>query len=227
MTLALFDIDGTLLHPNGIGKAATGLAMQEVFGTVGNLGDFKFGGKTDWEMLLETLNGYFPLEKIESMLAHYDGVLGRHVAELTPQFNIYPCVGAPQVLERAVQDSRITVGLLTANMPQAAHVKLRTAGYDPHVFKVQVFGSEAPTRTGLSPIALERAYGLFQRRYQPEEVVIIGDTPEDILCAQQIGARVIAVATGRFSAAELASYQPTVVVDDLSDTEAILAWMTS
>jgi len=35
--LVLFDIDGTLLHSGGCGRAATRLALQDVFGTTGQL----------------------------------------------------------------------------------------------------------------------------------------------------------------------------------------------
>jgi phosphoglycolate phosphatase-like HAD superfamily hydrolase len=227
MTLVLFDIDGTLLHPNGIGSAATRLAMQEVFGTVGRLAEFKFGGKTDWEMLLETLEGHYPLEQIENLLPHYDHVLERHMLHLVDQFDIRPCLGAPHLVARCLQNSLLSLGLLTANMPQAARLKLRVAGYEPHLFRVQVFGSEAPKRTGLTPIALERAFQVLQRRYDPSEVVVIGDTPEDILCAQHIGARVLAVATGRFSRADLAQYQPDLILDSLADSEAILGWINA
>jgi len=53
--LVLFDIDGTLLHSGGCGRAATLLALQDVFGTVGAIDDVDFAGKTDWQILLEAL----------------------------------------------------------------------------------------------------------------------------------------------------------------------------
>jgi phosphoglycolate phosphatase-like HAD superfamily hydrolase len=53
-------------------------------------------------------------------------------------------------------------------------------------------------------------------------VVIIGDTPADIGCGAEIGARAIAVATGSFSVADLAACGPHAVFEDLRDTDAVL-----
>lgn len=52
---------------------------------------------------------------------------------------------------------------------------------------------------------------------------MIGDTPEDVRCARACGSRAVAVATGGYDVEALRSYRPDVVLDDLSDTEAVLA----
>lgn len=222
MTLVLFDIDGTLLYSRGCGAAATRLAMQEVFGTVGSLEQFRFGGKTDWQMLLETLDGHFAPEHIAAQLPLYDEVLGRHLAAIIREFDVQPCPGAVELVQHCVADQGITVGLLTANMPTSAWIKLTAAGYSPHWFEFGVFGSEAPHRSALTPIALERARQLKQRTYHAGDVVVIGDTPEDIACAHAIQARVIAVATGRYHPDELAACQPDMVLANLADDAQVL-----
>ena len=43
-----------------------------------------------------------------------------------------------------------------------------------------------------------------------------GDTPLDIRCARAIGAKVLAVATGSFSVAQLKQHYPDWAVEDLS-----------
>jgi phosphoglycolate phosphatase-like HAD superfamily hydrolase len=53
--------------------------------------------------------------------------------------------------------------------------------------------------------------------------VIIGDTPADIHCGRPIGARAIAVATGRYDADALAAHAPAAVFPTLTDTDAVLA----
>ena len=53
--LILWDIDGTLLMPKGVGRAATRLAMLEIFKTDAGLETHYFGGKTDWRTLLDLL----------------------------------------------------------------------------------------------------------------------------------------------------------------------------
>ena len=55
-----------------------------------------------------------------------------------------------------------------------------------------------------------------------DAIVIIGDTPADIDCTRAIGARAIAVATGRYSVEELAQHNPVAVFADLTDTAAVV-----
>ena len=52
--------------------------------------------------------------------------------------------------------------------------------------------------------------------------MIIGDTPADIDCTRGIGARAIAVATGRYSVDDLAEHHPVAVFADLRDTDAVM-----
>ena len=52
---------------------------------------------------------------------------------------------------------------------------------------------------------------------------VIGDTPTDVSCGRTIGARVIAVATGNHTHAELAAAGPEHLVPDFSDPARVLA----
>ncbi len=54
------------------------------------------------------------------------------------------------------------------------------------------------------------------------ELVVIGDTPNDVRCARSIGARVVAVPTGSTSIDELRAAAPDVLVETLEDVEPIL-----
>jgi phosphoglycolate phosphatase len=57
----------------------------------------------------------------------------------------------------------------------------------------------------------------------PRARVLIGDTPNDVTAARDGGARIIAVATGNDSAAELADAGARSVLDDLTDTGELLS----
>ena len=51
---------------------------------------------------------------------------------------------------------------------------------------------------------------------------MIGDTPADIEVARAHGAAAIAVATGASTRAELVAHEPDVLLEDLSDLEAVV-----
>ena len=53
--LVLFDIDGTLLWPDGAGKAALKATLERVYGSAGPIDEFRFGGKTDRWLVGELL----------------------------------------------------------------------------------------------------------------------------------------------------------------------------
>jgi phosphoglycolate phosphatase-like HAD superfamily hydrolase len=55
---------------------------------------------------------------------------------------------------------------------------------------------------------------------QPEEIVVVGDTPFDIRCGKFIGAKVLAVATGGAKLDELKKHSPDWAVEDLTRVTA-------
>jgi phosphoglycolate phosphatase len=57
---------------------------------------------------------------------------------------------------------------------------------------------------------------------RPADVLVVGDTPNDIECARVAGATPVAVATGGYSADQLREAGAEIVFKDLSDTDAFL-----
>ena len=55
------------------------------------------------------------------------------------------------------------------------------------------------------------------------DIVVIGDTPNDIDCGRAAGARTIAVASGPFVVDDLRAHGADVVLASLADTEAVIA----
>lgn len=222
--LVLFDIDGTLLKAWGCGLQALKLAMLEVFGTYGSMDSVHFPGKTDWGILIEALaeTGITPAD-IEPQVSTYNAALLRHLTAIIPDYTVEACPGAPEVVAALHANPAVMLGLVTGNMSKIVALKLTTAGFDPAHFPVGAFGSEGWERAMLPPIALQRAEAASGVCFEPENVVIIGDTPGDISCAQSIGARTIAVATGPFTSAELRAHSPTHTFESMADPDAILA----
>jgi len=221
--LVLFDIDGTLLYSAGCGRAASRLALPDVFGTAGELDETAFAGKTDWGILLEALApAGITADEVRANMGRYNDALARHMRVIVADYAVRPCPGAPDVVAALAQDPAVLIGLVTGNVSQIVPIKLSAAGYDPAVFRVGAFGSEGWERPMLPPLAVARAAALTGIDYAPEHTVILGDTPGDIACAASIGARTIAVATGPFTVEQLQPFAPDYLFDSMADPAAVL-----
>ena len=113
--------------------------------------------------------------------------------------------------------------LLTGNLQPVARLKLGCAGLDRFVdFDLGAYGSDHADRTCLVPIVRRRLSERFCSGASKADIVVVGDTPRDIECARAGSARAIAVATGNYSRQELEAHHPDAVLDDLSDTPAVI-----
>jgi phosphoglycolate phosphatase len=101
-------------------------------------------------------------------------------------------------------------------------LKLRSAGLDPARFAVGAFGSDSGIRSDLPAVAAERAARHTGRAFAGADVVIVGDTPDDVACGRPIGARAVAVATGFYDVGQLRATGAAHVFADLEDTAAVL-----
>ena len=61
---------------------------------------------------------------------------------------------------------------------------------------------------------------LLGKYLQPQEIVVIGDTPFDVHCGKFIGAKTLAVATGGAKLDELKPLKPDWAVADLTHITA-------
>ncbi len=220
--LVLFDIDGTLLSTNGHGVRAMMLAYTAVWGRDPSAVDYAMSGKTELGICHELLALLgFSRQEVDAGLprfwALYPDELQRQIAPATT--TVHP--GVRELVAAVGERDDMALGLLTGNCEAAARVKLRTAGLDG--FVIGAFGQHHEQRAALPPLAVAQAHAQWGRAYGGRQLVIIGDTPNDIACGRALGAKAIAVATGRFDAAALAAHEPDYVFADLSDREAVLA----
>jgi phosphoglycolate phosphatase-like HAD superfamily hydrolase len=222
--LILFDIDGTLLHAKGAGRASTRAAMQEVFGTAGDLDGYSFLGKTDWSILVDLLgeNGYSPSD-IERLMPAYEESIARHLGQLIADYAVEPCGSALEVVRDLQSENNRLLGLVTGNVSSTAPIKLRAAGFDPDWFRVGGYGNESGDRDELAALALERAKKQIGAVIPAEEIALVGDTPSDVHSARALGALAVAVTTGFASREALVAAQPDHLLDDLSALPSILA----
>jgi len=125
-------------------------------------------------------------------------------------------------LEAHEAAGRAMVGLLTGNVKPGADLKLRAAGVEPGRFAVGAYGSDSGRRAELPAIAAQRATERTGTAFAGADLVIIGDTPDDVACGRPIGARSVAVATGYYDTAALRAAGAAHVFETLADTSTVL-----
>jgi phosphoglycolate phosphatase-like HAD superfamily hydrolase len=110
---------------------------------------------------------------------------------------------------------------------RGAALKIRSAGLDFARFAVGAFGSDSHHRPNLPAVAAQRAAERTGRRFTGADLVVVGDTPDDVACCKPLGARSVGVATGFYDVAALRAAGATHVFADLGDTQAVLAALFS
>ena len=232
----LWDVDHTLLDAGGAGIQLIRRAFTEMFGR-----DFPhtpaLAGRTDRAIQLEvlTLSGVpdphaqLPaFQRLVVGLAPQLGSLVRDSGRALP--------GATEALtalailadgsgrrDGAGRPGRLVQSVLTGNMQATALAKLAALDLDRYLdLRVGAYGDVHEIRADLVPLARARAATAYGGDFAGQATVLIGDTPLDIEAARLAGARSVGVATGGFSAAELAAAGAGAVLPDLTDTERVL-----
>lgn len=228
MKLVLFDIDGTLLWTDGAGRRAIHRALLDEAGTAGPIESYRFDGKTDPQIVRELLSlaghpAAADAGRIDAVCRRYVEHLRSELAAPTQTTRLMP--GTRELLDALEPHEagrRALVGLLTGNVAHGAALKLRSAGLEPARFRVGAYGSDSAQRPDLPAVAAERAAALTGRRFTGDDVVVIGDTPDDVACGRPIGARSVAVATGSYDVTALRAAGASYVFATLTDTAAVL-----
>lgn len=227
----LFDIDGTLIRAvrRSEYRGRVHKMLEDIFGTCGRIAEVDFAGKTDFAIYREALEpeGVTVADirlKIPALEAAMIGI----VEELALTGKVFEvCRGVRELLEVLGRDHRFVPSLLTGNFEKLAEAKLRVAGIG-HYFRGRgAFGSDAESRDDLPAIAAQRVGEHLGETLTPDRVVIVGDTPRDIMCARHFGASVLAVASGQHSLEQLEPHQPDAVLRDLGDTSHVVSLLAS
>ena len=223
-TLVLFDIDGTLIHAAGVGRAAIETAMVVVYGTPGPIDDLPFDGMTDPQIVRTLLHAGGLSEAeigpgLDRLWREYTARLREEIADRRDRMRAAP--GVPVILDRLEEEGAV-LGLVTGNIAAGAEGKLAAVGLWDR-FPFGAFGCDDDNRNRLPPLAMERAFRHTGTRYDPRRAWIIGDTPHDIACARESGLPVLAVATGRFSVEDLKRAGADVALPSLGDTERVMS----
>lgn len=229
--MILFDIDGTLINSEGMGRKAVDRAFLQLYGHQNVSQTVSLAGRTDRELFhqLLVISGVFTAQshydhpEVDRAISHYLDCLESDL-QTSPKGYLNP--GVLKLLDRLKDADLGPIGILTGNVLRGARIKLNFFGIQDY-FSFGAFGSDAVQRSSLFPIAARRREELIDRRTIAKNSVLIGDAPSDIHCARDNGAKIIAVATGPTSATELAALEPDLLVDDLTNTNLLFDFISS
>lgn len=227
--ILLWDIDGTLMCSNRTGayKEYFIPTLAEVYGTAGRLVTMQVSGMTDTQIAYEALQDEgFTVADIVGKIDNFIAVLGEKMSvAIAKSDNPYGVFDGVREILTETEDHPIFVNsLLTGNMSVAAEIKLRSVDLW-HYFegKPHAFGEVSHQRGELAKFAGRKFNEYFQTELNPQQFIVIGDTPNDIACAREFGAKAVAVGTGRsHSSIELAKFSPDVVLENLSDVANVI-----
>jgi phosphoglycolate phosphatase-like HAD superfamily hydrolase len=222
MMVIFWDIDGTLLTTARAGVHAWEEALREIAGTAVSLERFDTAGHPDhgiaWRLLSEYIGRSQASEaEVQALVRAYEDRLPSALHHRRGQ--VLPNVRA--ILTRLASEPGACSLLLTGNTRRGAAAKLAHYGL-LEFFSDGAYSERHCDRSDIARAALERAIA-GGCAVEPARVFVVGDTPHDIRCAHAIGARAIAVATGRHSAAELRASAAWRVVPQLPSPDSFLA----
>jgi phosphoglycolate phosphatase len=223
MYLILFDIDGTLVLTGRAGLRAMNKACADLVGHDNALTGVEFAGRTDWSILQDAMRNH--ARTLDAALL--DRLGRRYVAHLAEEIQlpgthgkgVMP--GIRELLDTLQERDDVVLGLLTGNFLDGARVKLEYFDLWKY-FPFGAFGGDSANRNDLVPVAIRRAREAGLADVEPPQVIVVGDTPNDVECARVAGATPVAVATGSYTVDQLRATGAEIVFKDLSDTNAFL-----
>ena len=224
--LVLWDVDYTLVNAAGLGTRLYEDVFLELFGRELPAVAPK-AGRTDRAITLDTLE-LAGVDEPQSWVDDFLAALARRVAAVdgAETAHVRAVTGAPDAIA-ALARAGLRQSVLTGNIRPLAALKLRAAGLGEHLdLGVGAYGDVHEVRAELVPVARRAASLAYGADFAGLSTVLVGDTPLDVAAALATGARAVGVATGSFSAAEIAAAGAYVVLPDLTDAALVLAAVT-
>jgi phosphoglycolate phosphatase-like HAD superfamily hydrolase len=211
----LWDIDGTLLTTGGAGAIAWQRAFEDLYGVEANIDEHTRAGMTDpeiTEIIFDEVVGRkgTPEEHAE-VVAKYLEYMPEAVAESTG-YEVKP--GIAETLARLAEEG-VAQGVVTGNVEPAARIKLARGDLDKY-FSFGGYGSDERDRVKLTERAIERGGEIVGAPLDRAATISVGDTPRDVSAGHGAGIRVVGVATGSYSVAELEEAEADWALEDVT-----------
>ena len=218
----LFDVDGLLITTGGAGTRSWRWAFEELYGIAADIGDFTESGMTDpmvGRLTFAAVIGHEPsAEELARVVTHYLMRLPEEVA----QSSGYRVLDGVEALLPRLCHGGFLLGITTGAVEAAAHIKLARANLN-RFFTFGGYGSDSADRGELTRKAIDSAGEILGSPLDPQRVLVVGDTPNDIAAAHAARAIGVGVASGHYSKEELrdagADHVLGSLMEDLPGTE--------
>ena len=208
MTTLFWDVDGTLLTTARAGVFSLEDTLEELTGVRADLQGMATSGMTDYAIAESALAGVGH-ETSEPTVQRFLELHGARLPDYLHRRQGHVMPGVREVLEDLHGERGVRNLLLTGNVEAGARAKLAHYGLLEFFPDGGAFCVGPGDRTEIARAALELADG--------GPAYVIGDTPSDVECGNEIGARTIAVATGSYSLAELEALDPWAALERLPE----------
>ena len=219
--LFLFDIDGTLLSPGPSARKAINQAIEKFTGIPPNLQIKDVAGMTDILIVKNALKKSGTdgdtAEVLNSIINDYLTLFESTYLESIEAF-IYE--DALELVQKIIK-KQIPRGLLTGNVKHGAEIKLNRFDLMKH-FSFGVFGEEGATRSDLPIVARNRAQEILGISFESEDIILVGDTPEDAIAAKVNGCKSIIVCRRQEWYDDIVKAGADLVVDSLDDPAIVI-----
>jgi phosphoglycolate phosphatase len=205
----IFDIDGTLLNTKDLVHwNALHEAMLETYGVDTSIEGIPYHGKTDLSILRAALarEGISDSD-FQAKLPDALAVVCREVEANHRKLEPKVCPGIIQLLEFLEANGKL-IGVASGNLETVGWHKIEAAGLR-HFFTFGCFSDRHESRAEIFRNALE----FVTAQLGPgAPACFIGDTPSDVEAAREVGAQILAVASGTFSFEDLNACSPDLCV---------------
>ena len=227
--LVLFDLDGTLISPGTLARETLAEAVSHFLGRTVELTFYEVAGFTDPIIVRNALvrhggDGQPSKRDIDAILDSFlDLVEQRFPAAKTVK--VFP--GAEELV-RACQDENWVPALLTGNMERGARAKMANTNL-LDLFAFGVFGDDGNSREDLPWVAREKAWDILHESFLPEQMILVGDTPNDARIASMntINALIVCRREEADWRQAIKRYNPAWMVEDFMDVPALISMMKS
>jgi phosphoglycolate phosphatase len=228
--LILFDLDGTLLRAGDKAhQRALVDGVRDVLGLEPTFAGVPLAGRLDGQIVHDMVAAHAldPAEVDAALPAIAVRTTERYLDIVTRDGwtgAVLPgVVELLDALERHRDDW--VLGVLTGNLEGVARARLEHAGLAAHLH-LGAFGDRNVERWELVAVAMRACSDHHGGDHAVAHTVLVGDTPRDVEAASRAGARSLGVPTGPIGRDELLASGPDELVDDLTDTAAIVALLT-